>query len=166
MAIWRFWVSRAIHVQNLAWNFRLACRPWRYGDRCDCSVGASWSPAPARLCREQEVRRLEPCRYFGPYRGCEYWGTRPAVRSQSPRSCFDCSHGTAPAGADSGIYGASGFDTASDCAVSGATPRQISKATCVQAGSAGGVMEHRANANRFLPASSATWKFGRPEEAS
>lgn len=128
----RLWVSDAPHVQNLAWNFRLDRRPWRHGDRCDCSGGASWSSAPAWLCGEQEVRRLEPCRHSGPYRGCEYCGACPAVRSQSPRSCFNCSHGTAPARADTCIFRASSRDAAFDCALPGATPPQIGKTLLTQ----------------------------------
>src|SRR6266446_3750790 len=128
----RLWVSDFVHLRSLAWNLRLACGAGRYGDRCDRSIGAGYSPAPTRFCGEQELCGLEPFRHFGPYRGCEYRGAGPAARSQFLWSCFNCSHDTAAAGAGSDILGANILDTAFDCAVSGATSRQISNALPTQ----------------------------------
>src|SRR5229473_687325 len=128
----RLWVSDFIHLRSLAWNLRLACRARRYGDRCDCSLGVGCSPASAWFCGGQELRGLEPFRHFGPYRGCEYRGAGPAARSQFLWSCFNGSYDTAAAGAGSDILGADILDTALDCAVSGATSRQISNALITQ----------------------------------
>src|SRR5882672_5676164 len=122
------WVSDFVHLWSLAWNFRLACGAGRYGDRCDCSIGVVRSPAPARFCGGQELCGLERFGHFGPYRGCEYRGARPAARSQFLRSCFNDSYDTSAAGAGSDILGADILDTALDCAVSGATSRQTNNA--------------------------------------
>jgi len=119
----RFRVSDFVHLRSLAWNLRLACGAGRYGDWCDSSIGVVRSPAPARFCGEQELCGMERFRYFGPYRGREYRGARPAARSQFLRSCFNRSYDTAGAGSD--ILGADILDTALDRAVSGATSRQI-----------------------------------------
>jgi len=86
---------------------------------------ADRSPAPARFFGEQELGGLERFRHFGPDRGREYRGARPAARPQFLRSCFNGSHDTAAAGAGSDVLGADVLDTALDCAVSGATSRQI-----------------------------------------
>src|SRR6266852_5482615 len=128
----RLWVSDFVLLRSLAWNLRLACGAGRYGDRCDCSLGVVRSSAPARFCGEQELCGLEPFRHFGPYRGREYRGAGPAARSQFLRSCFNGSYDTAAAGAGSDILGADILDTALDCAVSGATSRQISNALITQ----------------------------------
>ena len=82
---------------------------------------------PARLCGGQELCGLERFGHFGPKRGREYRSARPAARSQFLRSCFNGSYDTAAAGAGSDIPGADIPDTALDCAVSGATSRQINK---------------------------------------
>jgi hypothetical protein len=124
----RLRVSDFVHLRSLAWNLRLACGAGRYGDRCDCSIGVVRSPAPARFCGEQELFGMERFRHFGPHRGREYRGARPAARSQFLRNCFNGSDDTAAAGAGSDILGADILDTALDCAVSGATSRPISNA--------------------------------------
>src|SRR6266849_2690134 len=123
----RLWVSGFVHLRSLAWNLRLACGAGRYGDRCDRSIGAGCSPAPAWFCGEQELCGLEPFWHFGPHRGREYRWARRAARSQFLRSCFNGSYDTAAAGAGADI-----LDTALDCAVSGATSRQISNALITQ----------------------------------
>jgi hypothetical protein len=128
----RLWVSGFIHLRSLARNLRLACRPRRYGDRRDCSLGVVRSPAPARFCGEQELCGLEPFRHFGPYRGREYRGAGPVARSQFLRSCFNGSYDTAAAGAGPDILGADILDTAFGCSVPGATSRQISSALPTQ----------------------------------
>src|SRR5882724_11868376 len=122
------WVSDFVLLRSLAWNLRLACGVGRYGDWCDCSIGVVRSPAPAWFCGEQELCGLEPFGHFGPYRGREYRGTRPAARPQFLRSCYNGSYDAAAAGAGSDILGADILDTALDCAVSGATSRPISNA--------------------------------------
>src|SRR5882724_602372 len=122
------WVSDFVLLRSLAWNLRLACGAGRYGDRCDCSIGVVRSPAPAWFCGEQELCGLEPFGHFGPYRGREYRGARPAARPQFLRSCYNGSYDTAAAGAGSDILGADILDTALDCAVSGATSRQRNNA--------------------------------------
>ena len=124
----RLWVSDFVHLRSVAWNLRLACGAGRYGDRCHCSIGVVRSPAPARFCGGQELCGLERFGHFGPYRGREYRGARPAARSQLLRSCFNGSYDTAAAGAGSDILGADILDTALDCAVSGATSRPTSNA--------------------------------------
>src|SRR5882757_4315400 len=121
----RLWVSDSIHLRNLAWNLRLACRTRRYGDRRYCSMGVISSPAATRFCGGQEFCGLEPFRHFGPYRGREYRGAGPAARSQSLWSCLNGSHDTAAAGAGSDIFGANILDAALDCAVPSTTSRQI-----------------------------------------
>ena len=124
----RLRVSDFVHLRSLAWNLRLACRAGRYGDRRDSSIGARCSPAPAWFCGEQELCGMERFRHFGPYRGREYRGARPAARSQFLWTCFNGSYDTAAAGAGSDILGADILDTALDCAVSGARSRPISNA--------------------------------------
>jgi hypothetical protein len=87
MEMGRLRVSDFVHLRSLAWNLRLACGAGRYGGRCDCSIGAGYSPAPARFCGGQELCGLERFRHFGPYRGREYRGARPVARPQFLRSC-------------------------------------------------------------------------------
>jgi hypothetical protein len=121
----RLWVFDSVHLRNFAWNLRLACGAGRYGHRCDRPTGVVRSPAPARFCGGQELCGLEHFRYFGPHRGREYRGAHPAAGSQFLRNCFDGSNDTAAAGADSNLFRADILDIALDCAVSGATSRQI-----------------------------------------
>src|ERR1035437_2292492 len=128
----RLWVSDFVYLRNLAWNLRLACWAGRHGDWGDRSIGAGYSPAPSRFCGEQELCGMEPFRHFGPHRDCEYRGARPAARSQFLRSCYNGSYDTAAAGAGSNIFSANVLDTALDCAVSGATSRQISNPLLTQ----------------------------------
>src|SRR5690349_1859004 len=125
----RLWLPDSIHLQNLARNLRLACRAGRYGNRDHSSPDAGRSPTAAWFCGEQKLRGLEPFRHFGSYGRCEYWSAGPAVRSKSLRNRFDRPYDAAPAGIDSDLLGADFPDAPFDCAVSGATSREIKGGT-------------------------------------
>src|SRR5258707_15584982 len=105
MEMGRIWVSDFVHLQGFAWNLRLACGAGRYGDRCDRPTGAGFPFAPAEFCREQELCRMEPFRYFGPHGGREYRGARPAARASSLRGGYNGSDGTVATAADSCVPG-------------------------------------------------------------